>query len=777
MKLNMTIRYMIFTVFFLFSQTLFGQENIKRQKIDVIYEEKSLVEILEEWKLAYGLHLVYSNSELNDIVITKKIDESSYEKALIRLLENTSWEIKKSNLPLTFIIKKVKGNSKRSATAHYHVSGYIEDATSLEHLIGANLVEKTTYKGAVTNAYGFFSLKLKAGQHKLFASYVGYRKKKLNLVVNSDTSINVLLSPREQIKEIVVSAKRQNEIQNVSQMSMHNISMETVKSVPVFMGEEDVMKTIQLLPGVQSGNEGSSGLYIRGGGPDQNLVLLDGVPVYNSSHLFGFFSIFNADAINNTKLFKGGFPARYGGRLSSVVDIRMKEGNMKKLEGSASLGLISAKLSIEAPIVKDKTSFIFSGRRTYADMIMKAFSKKSSLLHFYDMNIKLNHKFSAKDRLYLSFYTGEDLIENTSSINSIGSILPEVSSMKIGWGNKIGALRWNHVFTPNLFSNSTFTYSQFNYDIENGINQLEANTKQETNLRYISTSLTKFQSGIEDITFKNDFDWIPSSNHYVKTGFGLVYHQFSPSVSSYNLTDPEIKIEEVPAEVEKVLESKIYIEDDIKIGRKLLLNAGIHYSAFHTDNKTYSSIEPRMSLCFKPWVADAIKISYSGMTQHLHLLSNSNVGIPIDLWVPATDKVKPQEATQIALGYNRKLNHFSFSVEAYYKTMKNLIEYKDNESIFGKGSNWDNKIEVGKGDSKGIEVFLKKTSGKTKGWIGYTWSKTNRKFDNINGGEFFPYKYDRRHDISLVLMHQLNKKWDIACNWVYGSGYTYTIGS
>jgi outer membrane cobalamin receptor len=665
------------------------------------------------------------------------------------------------------------------------ISGYIQDAENGEKLIGANIFSKNDLSGTVSNAYGFFSISLPEGDHTLYFSYVGYETKELSIALKEDLQQVIELKPSINLEEVTVSANSFSRSIGSTQMSSINIPVENIKKIPALLGEVDVIKAIQLLPGVQSGTEGASGLYVRGGGPDQNLILLDGTPVYNASHLFGFFSVFNADAINNIELIKGGFPARYGGRLSSVLDISLKEGNMKKFSGSGSIGLISSRLTLEGPIIKDKTSFIVSARRTYLDYLIQPFLRSlgdhdqytSQGYFFYDLNAKINHKFSYKDRLYFSVYSGSDkfyLKQDPYTYLFDGDLFTEESNSGLGWGNVTSALRWNHQFSNKLFSNTTLTYSQYNFKVNEFMQEI-AETDSGT---FSEVNSLEFLSGIEDFAAKIDFDYIPDPDHYIRFGISNTYHTFKPGASTIKLVDMELEDIDTITGQENIHANEIaaYIEDDYKISNNLKTNLGIHYSGFLANGKYYHSLQPRAALRYLFSQSLSAKASYSYMQQYIHLLTNNNIGLPTDLWVPATDKILPQKSHQVALGISKHFQEkYKISIEGYYKSMNNLIEYKDGSSFMGQDENWEEKVETGKGWSYGGEVFLEKRFGKLTGWIGYTMSWTERQFPNINEGKVFPYKYDRRHDVSVVASFPLSEKWDVSASWIYGTGTAHTL--
>ncbi len=692
----------------------------------------------------------------------------------------------KINFFLLFFFSSIIYSFSQNVT----ISGYVENAENGERFINATVFNaNNTRYGTVTNKYGFYSLSVPSDSVKLTISYVGFEPYVLNFLPKKDTVINVELISSANIGKIVVTAEG-NEVKS-TQMSQIDVPVATIRKMPVLFGEVDVLKTIQMLPGVQSGTEGTSGIYVRGGGPDQNLILLDGVPVYNVNHLFGFFSVFNGYAINDISLVKGGFPARYGGRLSSVVDIRMKEGNMKKYSGEVSIGVIASKFTFEGPIKKDKTSFIISGRRTYLDILTAPIIKFASAIstldgssfmggyYFYDLNAKINHKFSDKDRIYLSGYFGKDkaYAKYTSSWEDNFS----KTNFDLHWGNATGAFRWNHVFTPKLFSNLTLTYS--NYKFVTDINEdftyswFGDAVSQEWQLLYYS--------GIEDFAAKIDFDYLPNSWNKIKFGVNGIYHIFKPGVSALKYSSAESAVAIDTSYGNKPISGQeygAYIEDELRIGSFFKINMGLRATALQMPDTLFYSIEPRISARFLINKNFSLKASYARMSQYLHFLTNSSVGLPTDLWLPATRLVPPEKSEQYALGTAINLpNNLKLSIEGFYKKMDNLIEYKEGESFFTNPESdvenqiWEEKVEIGEGWSYGGEVFLQKKFGKWNGWIGYTLSWSKRQFPNIAFGQVFPYRYDRRHDIGIVLIYKLKKNIELGATWVYGTGNAVTL--
>lgn len=665
----------------------------------------------------------------------------------------------------------------------YTLSGYVEDASTSERLISANIYDTETYKGTSSNTYGFFSLTLPEGIYEIAFSFIGYNSEVRTIDLTSNKKITIQLTSNMEIEGVEILGEKGGSNLERTQVSMINVPMRQIKNLPMFMGEADVIKAIQLLPGVQSGSEGSSGLYVRGGGPDQNLILLDGVPVYNVNHLFGFFSVFNPDAIKNVSLYKGGFPARFGGRLSSVLDISMKEGNMKEFHGDVSIGLISSKITIEGPIIKDKTSFIISGRRTYYDLLAKPFIAMANSYnegnftggyYFYDLNAKINHIFSDKSRLYISAYSGKDKLytKTTDDYYWDNNHLENKFGLGVGWGNITTALRWNYTLTPKLFSNVTATYSRYNFNM--GFDETDKNLTEDTKEEFSFD----YDSGIYDWCAKIDFDWFPSPDHAVKFGTDYTYHTFVPGVNAYKITS-DITIDTTfGAKDIYANEIRLYAEDNFSIGRNLKANIGVHLSGFKVNSSFYKSLEPRASIRYRASNKLSLKAAYSEMTQYVLLLTTSKISLPTDLWLPVTDKIKPMRSKQIAAAAVYQINDIlEASIEGFYKTMDNVIEYKEGASFLSANTDWQDKVTAGKGWAYGGEFLLKKDMGKTTGWIGYTLSWSWREFEDLNFGDIFPARYDRRHDIGLAITHKFNEKYDIGLVWVYGTGNAVTLGT
>ena len=658
------------------------------------------------------------------------------------------------------------------------VNGYVKDSATGEVLIGATVLHKASLAGTTANVHGFYSLTVKTDTCTLIYSYVGYQPVRLSLNLRKDTVLNINLVSAGQLDEVVIDATRSDQIQELTRMSSMTVTAEEIKALPAILGEVDVLKVIQLMPGVKS-SEGSTGLYVRGGGPDQNLMLLDGVPVYNASHLFGFFSVFNADAISRVELIKGGFPARYGGRLSSVIDINMKDGNMKEWHGEGSVGLIAAKATVEGPIVKDKTSILISGRRTYLDFLTRPFYKLAvpsadvNVGYFsYDFNMKINHIINQKNRIYLSSYFGNDKVYSHFSENlkrPDGTVIESTVDAGLNWGNVITALRWNHVMGPRLFANLTGTYSKYKFNV---LSEYEEKELPDGDLEFFRA---QYRSGIRDWSAKVDFDFIPSPNHYVRFGGQGIRHMFTPGVAASSSTfdgDTTMGAREVHAS-----EFALYAEDDIRVGRLFKVNVGLNASGFMVEGRWYQSLQPRITSRLLLGREFSLKASYASMTQYIHLLTNAGIGLPTDLWVPSTSRVNPQQANQVSIGAAKSYKSiYEFSVEAYYKKMSNMVEYRDGASFVSVNDNWQDNIATGGiGESYGTEVLVQKKAGKVTGWVGYTLSWANRQFDELNFGEWYPYKYDRRHDISIAMSHKWNDRMGFSLAWVFGTGNAITL--
>lgn len=657
------------------------------------------------------------------------------------------------------------------------ISGSVKDAKNGEDIFGASItVKELSNVGAKSNAYGFYSLTLDTGRYTIEYRSFGFEPQELEVYLIENQTINIELfvsKDVQEIDEVKVSATKENENITSSGMAVTTFDPKSIETIPVIFGEKDIMKTLQLTPGVKSAGEGNSGFYVRGGGADQNLVLLDEAPVYNASHLLGFFSVFNSDAIKDVSLYKSGIPAEFGGRASSVMDVKMKDGNNKKFGASGGIGLISSRLAIEGPIVKDKGSFIISGRRSYLDLFLKLSGDESlekTKLYFYDLNLKANYKIGEKDRIFLSGYFGRDNFE-----------LADLFSF--GWGNATGTLRWNHIVNDKLFSNTSVVFSNFDYQFSVGGDEDAFGVK----------------SSIQDWNLKQDFSYYANQNNSLKFGFNTIYHTFKPgALSSESGSFNEIRLDDKYA-----LELGVYIQNDQKIGTRFNIMYGLRYSGFDylgagkaytfnedgvkTDEQSYSQfetikyyhgLEPRLSMSYVISEKNSVKLGYNRNYQYLHQLSNSTTSSPTDSWVPSSNNIKPQIADQIALGYyqNLKSNMYIITTEIYYKHLQNQIDYKNGASLF-----LNNEVEgdlvYGKGRTYGLEIQLEKKKGKFTGWLSYTLSRSLRQFDEINDGKEFSARQDRIHDISLVLMYKINKALAVSSSFVYYTGNAVTFPS
>jgi hypothetical protein len=665
------------------------------------------------------------------------------------------------------------------------LSGYVNDSKNGEALIGVKVFIPSLNQGAVTNNYGFYSLTVNSGVYNVeFRSGI-YPSESKEVDLTKDVRLDVELGTNvKDLKEVVINAKKGDNV-NSTKMGQIELDIEKIKTLPAFMGEVDVIKTIQLLPGVSSVSEGGQGFYVRGGGPDQNLVLLDEGVVYNAAHLFGFFSVFNADAVKSVNLIKGGMPANYGGRMSSVLEVNMNEGNNKQFKVKGGLGAISSRLTIEGPLKKDKGSFIVSARRTYIDLIMKAAIPDTSPFagssyFFYDFNAKFNYKITEKDRIFLSGYYGKDVFNFEDRNGGFNAKMP--------WGNGIAALRWNHLFSNKLFMNMTTTFSDY---------QFSFGSKQDE-FRF------ELFSGVRDMGTKVDFSYFPNSKHSIKWGADYIYHTFTPT--SVSAQTDSVVFNTGVAQKLYSHETAFYVLDDFELNDVIKINAGLRYSMYHHVGpfirynkgdgistpdteihyskgdviKFYNGLEPRISTRFLLPDKSSIKAGYSYNYQYVHLTSLSAVSLPTDIWYPSTDKAKPEIGWQASIGYFRNFMNdmFETSVEIYYKKMNNMIEYKEG-AVPGDevNDNTDNLLVYGTGWAYGIEFFIKKAVGKFTGWIGYTWAKTDRRFPDLNEGMIYPAKYDRRHDLSVVGTYKLNDRWTFSTSFIYATGNTLTLPS
>lgn len=738
-----------------------------------LWAQTTLREGMAALEQRYGVHFVYDAA----LPLEKKAgqaDGTTLEQALESLFEGTDirYEIKGNHV----VLRKV-----RKVT----ISGLITDAATGETLIGAGAT--VGRDGAVTNNFGFYSLTIPEKEEvKVTYSYVGYATQTVTIPARSNRTVHVQLVPGASLEEAVVTAQKESGIAS-TKMSAIEVPLQVLKSAPALFGEADVIKTLQLLPGVQGGTEGFSGIYVRGGGPDENLLLLDGIPIYNAEHLLGIFSIFQPEAIKKMTLYKGSFPARYGGRISSIVDVRTNDGNLYETHGNFGISMLADKFHLEGPLWKGRTSYSISARGMHTLLltpILKAV-KFDGNYFFYDLDAKLTHRFDDRNRLYFNVYNGMDDLyyrHKETQDYTLGAPIKSFDQGKLGirWGNTVAALRWNHVLSGKLFSNTTLAYNRYRMVMETEMLSEETvgGTLSDRNLYRFD-----YRSGMRDWVLKTDFEYNPAPSHRIHFGGSYTHHTFIPET----LTNVNQQIMDTQVQVDTTWHLKsnsrqtgheigLYAEDDIRLGRAWTLNPGLHVSLFNTQGRSYFSVEPRLSAkvdLSQDWSA---KASYSRMSQYVHLLTSSQVSLPLDLWVPITKDIAPETADQYSLGfYYSGLRGWEFSLEGYWKKMNNVLEYKDGVSFLFNSDGWENKVETGRGRAMGLELFIEKTMGKTTGWLGYTLSRSDRVFPTVNAGRWFPYRYDRRHNVNLVVNHRFNEKFDLSATWTYASGGTTTI--
>ncbi len=715
------IRTVLLMCVVLLSASLHAQAQNKETRINLNIRNATLESFVKQLENATGFSFIYGE----EVKLTHRITLDMKQKNISEILQRAF-----ENDPITFeisgkhILLHKRPVPQKPVSRKFTISGYVTDGASSETLIGANILESRRSTGTATNPFGFYSLTLPEGETELVFSYLGYESRHSRFELTKDTLLNVRLDSNNQLAEVVVlSDKREAGIESTA-MGAHEIPMAQIRHTPSILGEADLLKTIQLMPGVQAGMEGFAGMYVRGGGPDQNLVMLDGIPVYNADHLLGIFSIFTPEAVKNTTLFKSSFPARYGGRLSSIVDVRTNDGDMHKYHGAFSIGLLTDKLHIEGPIWKERTSFSFSARAIptlfFKNLIVEkddTYSDKYNY-YFYDVNAKVNHKLSDRSRIFLSFYKGKDHYHYDSYYhgdnydNSIKNYSKDNSHLN--WGNTIAYGRWNYVFNSKLFCNTTISYNKYEMGLDENMEDAYtvANKIQD---RYHYSS--KFNSGIRDWSARMDFDYTPMPQHHIKFGAEYIHHTFRPGIATSKIQD---------------IDNGALQEDTV----------------YNTSN------------------------SHAMRGQEISL------SMPTDLWVPITKDISPMYANQYSIGgYYSGLPGWEFSVEGYYKQMKHILEYQDGVSFFGTSTNWEEKVEMGEGRSFGLELMAQKTLGKTTGWLAYTLSKTDHRFKNgtINQGRWFPYKYDRRHSISLNFSHKFSDRIDAGASWIFNTGGCITI--
>ena len=715
-----------------------------------------------------------------ELHVTISVSNQTLKTILEKLIAERNLEYKQvaGNIFIKRAVIKQGNTSPGNADKkqNYSLHGTIKSARTGEAIIGATMSISGSSISAISNEYGFYSITLPTGNYVLNITAIGAKPRQMEVSLARDIQLDILLEDEtKELEAVTVTSNASGRNLRTPQMSLEKINIQEVKNIPVLFGERDILKTIQLLPGVKSAGEGNSGFYVRGGAADQNLILLDEAPVYNASHLLGFFSTFNSDAIKNVTLYKGAMPSQYGGRLSSVVDIKMNDGNNQDFDVSGGIGLIASRLNIEGPLQKDKSSFLLSARRTYADLFLRLLgdsSMRGTKLYFYDLNAKMNFTLGEKDRLYLSGYFGRD-------------VLSQQELAGINWGNATGTLRWNHTFNKKLFSNTSLIFSNYDYKI---------NVNSET-------ADYGILSRIRDWNIKEELQWYANSRNTATFGANFIYHTIKPGEISVGGSNGTVA-HNLPDRYS--FENAVYAGNTWRPGDKWWLTYGLRLSAFSilgkgdyyilnnagevTDTlhykrgevvKTYINPEPRLAASYQLNNSTALKISYTRNTQNLHLISNSTSSSPTDKWAASTNIIKPEIADQVAIGYYKNLKdpRYELTVEAYYKTMQHQVDYRNGAQVFTNDA-IETQLLFGKGRAYGIEWLLKKTSGKLNGWISYTLSKTERLIQGINNNDWYNARQDRTHDIAIVGMYQLNKKWQLSANWIFytGDAVTYPSG-
>jgi hypothetical protein len=758
----------IFTFSLLFFFLSAHCQNINlQQELDFPKSNYQLSELLEEITKQTNAQFSFT-SELNTNQFVQLSDSVASIKDILKQSINQKAFRIQTKANKIFIISIPPSERK------YRINGYISDAESGEVLINATIANLSNFTGTVSNNFGFYSLSLKNSSHLLQFSFVGYKEILLDVELERDTTIHISLQPKTMLQEVKVTAdERANNINHLF-VSTNSLQAKNMKQTGVF-GENDLFQNLLHLPGVQNSNEGLGGLHIRNGSPDQNLVLLDDVPIYYSSHLMGLYSVFNQDAINQVKLIKGGFPAHYGGRVSSVLDIRMKDGNTKKLEGSYSLGLLTAKFNLNGPITKEKTTFNLSVRRTYLDLLVNRILEMSDSdvkagYYFGDLNWKVVHRFSQRDKLYFSSYWGGDLatVEGTENISSSSK---EKTSYKLGWGNFTNSLRWNHVYNNHLFGNTSLILSRYTFLLKNKRSEKTDGSDYLENYNY------EFKSGIRDFSFKTEFDFIPDYKHYMKFGLEASLHHTKPG-SEFLKNTNNANSNIASNETIRSKEVNLFGECQIRFGKKLLVNMGTRWSSFFVENTYYSTLEPRLNSQYYITPKWSITGSFSQMTQYLHLVRTSSLSLPTDLWFPVTTKIKPIDSFQYTGGTHYSFNEsVKLNIEFYHKLNRNLLDLKETSYFQDISADWENMVENGKGWSKGMEIGLSKSQGKTNGNISYTLSRSRVKYDRINKGKSYPSPYDRRHNFSIQVNQFISNKTKFSAYWTYGTGFPVTLST
>lgn len=750
---------------------------------------KTTLDTISEKKNVSFIYDASIKPKLESLTVSRIPDDSDLSDVLDKIFSGTgiTWQRRGGNI----ILKAEQQPPRRRMVT---ISGHITDAASSETLIGAGVMlqdDSDKMTGAATNEYGFYTISVPPGIYRLKCAHLGYDAVDMEIRLLRDTIVNHSLNSNAELDAARIVSRKDAGIQSALPGALEVPTLQ-LRSTPSLLGEADLIKALQLLPGIQGGIEGFSGLHVRGGGPEENLILLDGVPMYNMDHMLGLFSIFQPEAVKDVTLYKGTFPARYGGRISSILDIRTNDGNMKETHGSFTIGVLNDKFHLEGPIIKDKLSYSLSARGLHsiiAEPFLRLFLKEVYLnYYYYDLNGKLTWKISDRDKLFLGVYHGKDNAGYSRSTNhheerpgapgeTVVNDRKEKNDLSLNWGSTVASLRWNHIFHGSLFSNSTVFYNRYNMKaglankLDNTVN--DYSTTKRWNIDYLS--------GISDMGAKIDFDWTPQPSNMVKFGAEYIFHVFRPEIYTATVGSNAIEKWENKGEMSKVYyghEASLYIEDNISIGQLLTFNPGARLTWFNTQGQSYWSLQPRAALKIDAGAGFSFKGGYSHMSQYVHLLSSTIMPLPLDIWVPITKDIKPVTSDQFSLGtYYDGLRGWEFSLEGYYKKMDNLLAFKEGVMFLANTSGWENQVDIGQGRAMGLELFVRKTTGRTTGWVSYTLSKSERVFPDgsINLGRPYPYKYDRRHALDIVVNHKFSDRVDISASWVFASGGWMTV--
>jgi outer membrane cobalamin receptor len=756
---------------FLFLQPIAGwaQDEVLDQKISLNLKQANLEEVFLKIESKLSVKFSYVQKNLKPTRINYRFKNEPLRVVLNAVLkpQNLNYVLMYGNV---IVITPLN-----STTPKFNISGYVYDQETGEKLIGALVYNNRTFQSCFTNQDGYYSMQLSKDTMYMNIEFVGFEKGVLNVYLDRNLQIDIGLHGNLEYAPQRVTGAYGTGIEAKSDGFVLN--SKTIKRIPLLFGESDVLKSLLLLPGVISGNDGTTHLNIRGGGSEHNLILLDDVPIYNASHLYGFFSVFNSDVVKNVKLIKGGMEARYSGRLSSVIDVRTIDGNKNKLKTQLSIGLLSSKISLDGPIGKSKkTTFFVAARRTYFDLIGAAFNLSNALpvktsYFFYDINGKITHRFNPSHQLSVSFYNGNDnsFVNNTFSLKNPNNEIKEKDRQNVFWGNQIMSIRYHHVWHPKLTAWLNISRTAYNFGNENTY-QYSENTDST---KYENTLSNSLRSSLNDWIVSYNLEYKLNKSLAFKSGLGAIQHNFNRRITFKD--DNNIVPQYSDNSREQSLELNSYADINYEVKNRLIINTGIQLTAYNIGKEFVYMPQPRVNMII-PLVKNLqLYSNYQRTTQFLHLLTGYNLGIPIDLWLPSTEKALPEFSDAFSADLNYDFRKFNFRVGVFNRFLYNVIDYKDQSNYLGTTSNWDEKIEVGKGWAKGFELMIEKKVGKTNGWMSYTWSKNERQFSGINNGSIFPFKFDRRHQFAVLINHQLNQKFDFFVTWTYASGSRVTL--